>query len=223
MGALLSCSVEIRIFNNTQNITLKNPRTYFNCGCCSVFPTPELSPGSSDTCHFPGSSPFWGMAGILVYEAESFTLAIHFSNPIDYNKFPMELGLELSPGKAHLGRLEDTYTRMANGTYSSSHPDIKFNRIVVDKSHGIVQVSDGPIKVTASMSDTTNSVLRVVLEEEVEWGGSLDRKVPLKKKRPGQKRTHRTFKGTPWKNLEKNEWSDDPEDLLFPNSYLGTL
>ncbi|TRZ08132.1 hypothetical protein HGM15179_018982 [Zosterops borbonicus] len=166
MGVLLSRSVKIQISNKTRNITLKNPRTYFDCGSCSASPLPELSPGSSDTCHFPGSFPFWGVAGILVYEAESFTLAIHFSNPIDYNKLPMELGLELSPGKAHLGRLEDTYTRIANGIYSSSRLDIKFDRGVVGKSYGTVQVSNGPVKVTATMSSATDSVLKVVLEEQ---------------------------------------------------------
>ncbi|TRZ06211.1 hypothetical protein HGM15179_020894 [Zosterops borbonicus] len=140
--------------------------TYLYCGHCSVFPTPELSPGSSGNCHFPGGFPFWGVAGILVYEAESFTLAIHFSNPINYNKLPMELGLELSPDKAHLGRLEDTYTRIANGIYSSSLLDIKFDRGVVGRSYGTVQVSNGPVKVTATMSCATHSLLKVALEEQ---------------------------------------------------------
>ncbi|KAM4879852.1 uncharacterized protein FYW23_014626 [Sylvia borin] len=175
MNYLVTRSVDIQISNRTRNVTLKNPRTHLECGHCSVPPKPELSPGSSDTCHFPGGFPFWGVAGLLLYEAESFTLAIHFSNPIDYNKFPMELGLELSPGKAHLGSLEDTYTRMANGTYSSSRLDIKFSRDIVGKSHVTVQVSDGPVKVMATMSGDTKSVLRVELEEEegaVEEGGT---------------------------------------------------
>ncbi|TRZ05753.1 hypothetical protein HGM15179_021354 [Zosterops borbonicus] len=166
MRSLVSRSVEVEISNNTQNITLKNPRIYLECGHCSRFPPPELHPGSTDKCHFPGSSPLWGVAGILVYEAESFTVAIHFSNPIDYNKFPIQLGLELSPGKDHLDRLEDTYDRMANGIYSSSCLDIKFNRVVVGKRHRPVQVSDGPVKVTATMTSAISSFLKVVLEEQ---------------------------------------------------------
>ncbi|RMB95388.1 hypothetical protein DUI87_28376 [Hirundo rustica rustica] len=43
----------------------------------------------------------------------TFTVAILFSNPLDHNLFPMELSLELIQLKAHLGRLEDTFTRMS--------------------------------------------------------------------------------------------------------------
>ncbi|XP_039584465.1 uncharacterized protein LOC120511460 [Passer montanus] len=166
MGSLLSRSVEIQISNNTQNITLRNPRTFFDCGRCSKPPLPELFPGSSDICHFPGDFPFWGVAGILVYEADSFTLAIHFSNPIDYKKFSMELGLELSPGRAHLDSLGTTYARMAKGTYSSSCLDIKFTRVVVGSSHGTAQLSHGPVMVMATMSRNTNSTIKVVLTEQ---------------------------------------------------------
>ncbi|XP_059717138.1 uncharacterized protein LOC132335031 [Haemorhous mexicanus] len=166
MGLFLSRSVEIQISNNTKNVTLKDSRTFLNCGRCSKSPLPELSPGLSDTCCFSGSSPISGVAGILVYEAESFTLAVHFANPSDYNRSSVELGLELSPGKAHLGKLGTTYRRMAYGTYSSSCQDIKFARDVTDKSHGTAQLSHGPVKVMATMSCDTSSTIKVVLEEQ---------------------------------------------------------
>ncbi|XP_064593978.1 zinc finger protein 660-like [Zonotrichia leucophrys gambelii] len=98
MWNFLERTVEIQISNSTRNVTLENPRTYFY--------------SSSDTCQF--SSPlFRGCCGVLVYEATTFTMAIFFSNPLDYNRFAMELGLELSLLKAHLGSLEDTYSRMS--------------------------------------------------------------------------------------------------------------
>ncbi|XP_037982521.1 uncharacterized protein LOC119696756 [Motacilla alba alba] len=178
MGSLLSRSVEIQISNNTRNITLRNPRTFFECGRCSKPPVPELFPGSSDTCHFAGSSPFWGVAGVLAYEADSFTLAIHFSNPMDYNKYSMELGLELSPGKAHLGKLETTYARMAHGTYSSSCPDTKFTRVILDQSHGTARLSHGPVRVMATMSSDTRATLKVVLQEERGSGAEAGREEP---------------------------------------------
>ncbi|KAL2296184.1 hypothetical protein Nmel_013011 [Mimus melanotis] len=165
MGSLLSRSVVMKISNKTQNVILRKPRTYFECGSCPKEPQEDLHPDSTATWHLQGSFPFWGVAGILVYEAESFTLAIYFSNPIDYNKFSMELGLELSPGKAHEGSLASTYARMAKGTYSSSCLDNKFARITVHESRGIAQLKDGPVKVIAIMSNATSSLLEVVVEE----------------------------------------------------------
>ncbi|XP_077029060.1 uncharacterized protein LOC143692701 [Agelaius phoeniceus] len=112
MWNFLERAVEIQISNSSGNVTLENPRTYFYSGHSSVPPSPCVPPGSSDTCQF--SSPlFRGCCGVLVYEAPTFTVAIFFSNPLDYNRFAMELGLELSLLRAHLGRLEDTYHRMS--------------------------------------------------------------------------------------------------------------
>ncbi|TRZ06213.1 hypothetical protein HGM15179_020896 [Zosterops borbonicus] len=167
MGALLSHIMVIQISNETRNITLKNPKTYFEWGQCSNSSLPEMSPGSRGICLFSDNSSSLGVKGVLVYEAESFTVAIYFSNPTDDNS-SVVLGLELSLGKAHLDRLVETYIRMANNNYTTCSPDIKFNRVVVSKSQGTVQVSHGPIKVTATMSYATKSVLEVLLEEQKE-------------------------------------------------------
>lgn len=172
LTSLLSRSVDIHISNRTRNITLKNSRIFFNCGSCSAPPLPEVPPGSGDRCRLEGSAPFWGVAGLLVYEADSFTLAVHFSNPIDRLKFSTELGLELSLGKAHLGDLEAVYARMAGGAYDSSRrPDVKFHRVVVADGYGTARVSDGPVKVTATMSKASRSHVKVVLEEQREGTG----------------------------------------------------
>ncbi|TRZ08390.1 hypothetical protein HGM15179_018710 [Zosterops borbonicus] len=62
--------------------------------------------------------------------------------------------------------------QISNKTWSitlkkpSSHLEIQFNRVIVDKRHRTVQLSDGPVKVTATMSNTTDSLLEVVLEEQ---------------------------------------------------------
>ncbi|XP_074387798.1 uncharacterized protein LOC141726705 [Zonotrichia albicollis] len=194
MGLGSSRTVEIQISNNTQNITLKDPRTFFLGGRCSKPPLPELSPGSRDTCTFSGDPQLWSMAGttsvsgILVYEAESFSLAIYFYNPCDVNQFSMKLGLELSPGKTHLGDLRATHLRMARGTYSSADQDIRFARVFVGESHGTVQVSHGPVKVTATMSPDTSSALKVVLEEQRGSGDEAKRGKPWDVKRDRSKR-----------------------------------
>lgn len=170
MWEFLERTVEIQISNTTQDITLENPRTYFYSGHSSFPPSPSVPPGSSDTCQF-SSPPFQGCVGVLVYEATIFTLAIFFSNPLDYNLFPMELGLELSLLKAHLGKLEDTYTRMSQrGTPPTTNGATVSHRVTLDSCQEPVQVSVGRIKVTATMSNTRRSVIRVVLEEqEVSW------------------------------------------------------
>ncbi|KAM7026397.1 uncharacterized protein M8220_000899 isoform 1-T2 [Acridotheres tristis] len=77
----------------------------------------------------------------------------------------MELGLELSPSKAHRGRLGNVYARMAKGAYSSSCSDIKFVRVIVDENPATAQLSDGPVKVTATMSYATTTILKVVVVE----------------------------------------------------------
>ncbi|RMB97179.1 hypothetical protein DUI87_26340 [Hirundo rustica rustica] len=166
MWEFLERSVEIQISNTTRNVTLENPRTYFYSGHSSFPPRPSVPPGSSDTCQF-SSPPFCGCVGVLVYEATAFTVAVFFSNPLDYNRFPMELGLELSLVKAHLGRLEDTYTRMSQmGTLPTSNGTTAGCHVTLDNCQEPVQVSVGHVKVTATMSNTRRSIIRVVLEEE---------------------------------------------------------
>lgn len=157
--------MEIQISNSTRNITLENPRTYFYSGHSSFPPSPSVPPGSSDTCQF--SSPtFRGCCGVLVYEATTFTVAIFFSNPLDYNRFPMELGLELSLLKAHLGRLENTYNLMSQrGTSSTTNGTTACCHVTLDTCQEPVQVSVGDVKVTATMSNTRRSIIRVVLQE----------------------------------------------------------
>ncbi|KAL9822968.1 uncharacterized protein GJ701_016088 [Geothlypis trichas] len=178
MWNFLERTVEIQISNSTQNVTLENPRTYFYSGHSSVPPSPAVPPGSSDTCQF--SSPlFCGCCGVLVYEATTFTVAIFFSNPLDYNRFPMELGLELSLLKAHLGSLEDTYSRMSqmrasfttNGTTVCGH-------VTLDTCQEPVQVSVGHVRVTATMSNTRSSIVRVVLQEQQCSGKEAAERLP---------------------------------------------
>ncbi|KAL9820777.1 uncharacterized protein GJ701_017447 [Geothlypis trichas] len=150
MWNFLERTVEIQISNSTRNVTLENPRTYFYSGHSSVPPSPAVPPGSCDTCQF--SSPLSrGCCGVLVYEATTFTVAIFFSNPLVYNRFPMELGLELSLLKAHLGSLKDTYSRMSqmrasfttNGTTACGHVTLDTCQEPVQDNVGVAPDSSG--------------------------------------------------------------------------------
>ncbi|KAK4805152.1 hypothetical protein QYF61_014939 [Mycteria americana] len=99
----LERSVEIQIANKTQDVTLYNPRSYCYSGYSSIPPSPRIPPNVRESCCFTNSMlRFRGCVGLLVYEADTFTLAILFSNPFDYNIFYMELAMEISPHKAHL-------------------------------------------------------------------------------------------------------------------------
>ncbi|CAN8193904.1 unnamed protein product [Coccothraustes coccothraustes] len=96
----------------------------------------------------------------------TFTMAIFFFNPLHNNLFPMELGLEVILLKAHIGRLEYTFTHMSpretplltNGTTVCHH-------VTLDTCQEPIQVSVGHVKVTATMSNTRRSIIRVVLQE----------------------------------------------------------
>ncbi|XP_032939967.1 uncharacterized protein LOC117009751 [Catharus ustulatus] len=204
MGSSMSRTVEIRISNRTQNITLRNPRTY-ESGFCTRSPRSELRPSSTDTSHFVNSGRFCGIAGILVYEADSFTLAIYFSNPFDYNMYSIELGLELSLSKAHVGSLAEIYARMSKGTYSSSFVDAEFNRVIVEENQGIAWLNKGPIKVMATMSNTRNSTLKVMLEDQ----GGLNEEANMETHRNAAMRSE---------NLQDPLW-----DLLVSPGTLKTL
>ncbi|XP_071276694.1 uncharacterized protein [Agelaius tricolor] len=218
MGSTSSRFVEIQVSNHTQTIALKKPRTYLGLGHCSEPPLPELSPGSSDTCRFSGDPILWGLVGttsvhgVLVYEAESFTLAIYFSNPSEHEHLSMRLGLELSPAKAHLSSLSDTYRRMSNGIYSSSDHEVRFARDIVDESHGTTQLSHGPVKVMAAMSRGASSTLRVVLEEQKEPGEGVKTRKPWDVKGARSKRSEilRQLLREILADLEASGWPENP-------------
>ncbi|TRZ06212.1 hypothetical protein HGM15179_020895 [Zosterops borbonicus] len=174
MGLNSSRSVEIYISNNTQKITLKNPRIYLYSGHSLKFPQPLVFPGSSSSWKFMNNSSFWGCNGVLAFEAESFTLAIYFSNPIDYNRFPMEMGLELSLDRVHRGHLEAAYDRLVTISRASSKGNFMFPFVILKESQKQAQLSTGLVKVTATVSRGQNAVVRVQVEDQSN-SGSEDR------------------------------------------------
>ncbi|XP_051632523.1 uncharacterized protein LOC127465996 isoform X6 [Manacus candei] len=158
-------TVRIQFTNETKDITLKNPRTYFYNGHSSVPPSPKVPPGSSSSECFFTSPSLKGCVGVLVYEAEPFTLAVYFCNPLDYNVFPMELGLELSLDKIHLDTLDGVYARLSARSLPVPTPRLVADRIELNRCQGPARVSLGPVRVTATMSNDRQSTVRVLLEE----------------------------------------------------------
>ncbi|CAN8178721.1 unnamed protein product [Coccothraustes coccothraustes] len=169
MGVNISRFVEIQISNKTRNITLKDASTHFFSGRSVSAPQPSVPPGSSRTCKFTNNSIFWGCNGVLAYEADSFTLAIYFTNPVDYNLFSVEMGLELSLDKVHktdLGKTYDRLLRISQGYSDSS----TFPRAILKENQDQVQLSAGPVTVTATMARGRSAVIRVEVEDRGRWG-----------------------------------------------------
>ncbi|XP_015742641.1 DELTA-sagatoxin-Srs1a-like [Coturnix japonica] len=160
-------SVKIQITNSTGDITLRYPRSYCYSGYSSDPPNTIIQPGDTGCCTFNNTpAHFRGSVGVLVYEAETFTLAILFSNPFDYNLYSMKFAVEISPEKAHIGLLEDIYDRMYRGLPASSNKSGTFQFVRLSATQQTVIVSAGGTKVTATMSSAANSVIKVVVEKE---------------------------------------------------------
>ncbi|KAJ7428267.1 hypothetical protein WISP_01428 [Willisornis vidua] len=179
---MLKRTVKVEICNETTDITLENPRTYFYSGHSSVPPGPSVPPGSNMECQFT-SPTFRGCVGVLVYEAKAFTLAIYFCNPLDYNLYSMELGLELSLLKIHLDTLENIYNRMAGRTPPVSSEHTVSHRVKLDTCQEPARVSLGPVKVAATMSNDRRATIKVVVrgQEDPGKGGKSETPCPGKK------------------------------------------
>lgn len=140
-------------------------RTYFYSGCSTNPPSPVIPPGVTEQSHFTNSGlRFWGCTGILVYEADTFTLAILFCNPLMYNFFHMKLALETSLCKGHCGNLRNDYTRMYSGQPLTTDDSRKFSQTQLSEYQQPVVVSAGDVRVTATMSDAAQSIIKVIVE-----------------------------------------------------------
>ncbi|XP_015742633.1 DELTA-sagatoxin-Srs1a-like isoform X2 [Coturnix japonica] len=160
-------SVEIQITNSTRDITLRNPRSYCYSGYSSSPPSPIIQPGDTGCCTFNNTpARLRGSVGVLVYEAETFTLAILFSNPFDYNLYSMEFAVEISPEKAHVGQLQDVYNRMYRGLPANPNNTGMFQLAKLSDTQETSIVSAGGTKVTATMSTAANSIIKVVVENQ---------------------------------------------------------
>ncbi|XP_015742638.1 uncharacterized protein LOC107325889 isoform X1 [Coturnix japonica] len=159
---MASVSVEIQLTNRTGDITLRNPRSYCYSGNCSVPPNPIILPGHTGCCTFK-NSPGQGSAGVLVYEAETFTLAILFSNNYNYGFYNTEFAVEISPEKAHRGSLEMIYDRMYRRLSANSSNNGMFQFVRPSATQQTIIVSAGGTEVMATMSKDEKSIIKVVV------------------------------------------------------------
>ncbi|XP_029862087.1 uncharacterized protein LOC115337813 [Aquila chrysaetos chrysaetos] len=154
-------SVEIQITSEPEDVTLYNPRSY----CYSGYSSMRIPLGVTESCEFTNSVIcFRDSMGLLVYEADAFTLAILFSNPFDYNIFSVELAMEISFRKAHLGNLENIYTRMSRSQSASTGKDTVFHRVKLGACQEAAVVFAGHVRVTATMSSAAKSVIKIIVE-----------------------------------------------------------
>ncbi|XP_039374351.1 uncharacterized protein LOC120394178 isoform X1 [Mauremys reevesii] len=158
-------SVEIEITNESRDVTLHSPRSYCFSGHSLLPPSPRIPPGSKESCLFTkGRYSFRGSVGLLVYNSDAFTLAIMFSNPFDYNLYCVEFGLEICPGKEHLGDMEEVYARMYN--YMPASSCTTFKKAKLGQCQEALVVTTGNIRVMATMSNAAKAVIKVLVEEK---------------------------------------------------------
>ncbi|CAN8178623.1 unnamed protein product, partial [Coccothraustes coccothraustes] len=159
--ALTECRLEIR----ASPLEIPLSRIYFSSGHSLKVPRPRVPPGSSSTCKFTNTSIFSGCNGVLAYEADSFTLAIYFSNPMDHNLFSVEMGLELSLDRVHRWDLETTYDCLARISKDSSDSSM-FPSVILKENQDQAQLSAGPVTVMATMARGRRAFIRVEVEEQ---------------------------------------------------------
>ncbi|XP_064296334.1 deep-sea actinoporin Cjtox I-like [Phalacrocorax carbo] len=163
-------SVEIRIANKTHDVTFHSPRSYCFSGYSSNPPCPRIPPGATESCQFTNSMlRFRGSVGLLVYEADTFTLAILFSNPFDYNLYSVEFAVEISMHKAHLKDLQNIYKRMYNDQPASTGNETMLHRVKLGACQEPVMVSAGQVKVMATMSNARKSIMRVIINGQEDY------------------------------------------------------
>ncbi|XP_027488046.1 uncharacterized protein LOC113941084 isoform X2 [Corapipo altera] len=159
--AEMTRTVTIKVSNRTQDITLDYPRIYLHGGRCSVPSDPEVPPGCSTTCEFSSSSSP-GCSGVLSFWAKTCTLVIFFSNPLEDDKSPRELGLELSPHRK-VCRLKDLYEEMSGRDPKLVTKDSNFERVALDICQDSIWKTQGPLNVMATMLNARNAVVSVAV------------------------------------------------------------
>lgn len=124
----------------------------------------EIGPQSIGRCIF-AKTPYSlrGSVGVLVCKSSSFSLAIMFSNPFDYNLYRIEFALELFKAENHMGSLHAVFSRMMESKpYCTS---TLFQRAKVESEHETLQVSSGSIRVRAKMSNSAKAILKVQVDD----------------------------------------------------------
>nr|XP_009675109.1 PREDICTED: uncharacterized protein LOC104145339 [Struthio camelus australis] len=156
--------VGIAITNNLEHVTLRNPRSYCFSGHSHPPPPVQIPTGTVGKCVFVKRSySLRGSVGVLVYEADTFCLAIMFSNPFDYNLYYIEFGLKLIPKDRQFQSVEDLFRDMMES--SPLQEVTTFQKMKLSYSQGPLQVTMDNVRVTATMSNASKAVLTVLLEE----------------------------------------------------------
>nr|XP_025976421.1 uncharacterized protein LOC112995593 [Dromaius novaehollandiae] len=142
-------------------------QSYCYSGYSCIPPSPRIPPGVTERCQFANVMlSFWGSVGVPVYEADTFTLAILFSNPFAYNIFYVEVALEISMENAHHGSLEEVYKRMYNSLSTGNVNNTTFQQAKVRQCQETLTVYANHVQVTATMSNAAKSVIKVIVEDK---------------------------------------------------------
>nr|XP_013057099.2 uncharacterized protein LOC106049360 [Anser cygnoides] len=156
-----SRSVGIEITNKT-SVTLRNPSYFCQSGEIFTPPSPSISPQSRETCVFVKRNlSAWGVSGALLYASEPFSFAVMFYNPRNNTMFAHQYAVEIFQGATISGSLESLYWSMRGDRPQSQ----TYRKEVLDKKTSSVVVSDGTYSISATMSNHSKAVLKILVEE----------------------------------------------------------
>ncbi|XP_021237394.1 uncharacterized protein LOC110390408 [Numida meleagris] len=157
-------SVGLEIINRTKTVTLRDFGSYCFSGKNVHTPPFDIGPHSKGACTF-AKTPYSlrGSVGTVVFKADTFFVAITFSNPFDYILYKIEFALEIFTEENHLGNLSYVFSKMMKSKPHCSSS--LFQRAVLESEHETLEVSKGNIRVQAKMSNSEKAILKVQVEE----------------------------------------------------------
>ncbi|XP_078276708.1 uncharacterized protein LOC144605399 [Rhinoraja longicauda] len=153
-------SVEIEITNHSENQFLTTPATYIYSGYIASLPTPLINPGKKGNAIFTRTaSTARGSVGVLTYTFGRTQISMLFSNPYDYNLYPIVFALYIPP----LPELtdENLYYRM----YFELSPSESFAKAELSSGTQKISVTGGNLVISATVKKMENALIDVVITD----------------------------------------------------------
>ncbi|KAK6468027.1 DELTA-actitoxin-Aeq1b-like [Huso huso] len=151
--------VGIEISNNSK-FTLDSPEFYVHGGIVLSPPTLIIEPGKSGTCMFTKYAYSWcGVEGVLAYDFNGKKLCLMFSNPFWSWVHNRKFNLMIYDEKKNVNQQLFNNMGLENRTINSNIC------VVGDSSLSKITVDSEDVKVTATMSSSVKSVIKIDIRD----------------------------------------------------------
>ncbi|XP_059828689.1 hydra actinoporin-like toxin 1 [Hypanus sabinus] len=153
-------SVEIQIINNSENQNLTCPAVYLSSGFIATLPTPIIHPGQKGNAVFVRTSgTARGSVGVLTYGFGQTQISMLFSNPYDYNLYPMVSALYIPPAP------ELTDESLFNKMYYELPQSENFAKAELRTGSAKISVTGGNLVISATIKKMEKSLIDVVIRD----------------------------------------------------------